>query len=215
MKAENQDLPSETMDLQLGTSNTATHGTIKFNPKLGGEKVLACDVEVGYLHRGFDKSCEQATWTQVIPYTDRLNYASPLINNVGYALAVEKLIGVETPPRCQYIRVIVSELSRIFDHLTCCGMSASEMGAITVGFYMIEARELIMRIMENLTGARLTVTYVRIGGLKHDLVHDFAEQVAQAFKTIRKLLTDCDHLLSRNRIFIDRMSNVGVISHET
>ena len=100
------------------------------------------------------KSCEQVTWTRVIPYTDRLNYASSLINNVGYALAVEKLIGVETPPRCQYIRVIISELARIFDHLTCCGMAASELGAITVGFYMIEARELVMRIIESLTGAR-------------------------------------------------------------
>src|SRR4030095_11908884 len=116
--------------------------------------------------------------------------------------AVQTLIGVETPPHCQHIRVIVSELSRIFDHLTCCGMSCSELGAITVGFYMIEARELIMRIMENLPGARLTVTYVRIGGLKHDLPHDFAQQVNQTFKTIRQLLTDCDHLLSRNRIFI-------------
>ena len=104
--------------------------------------------KLGFLHRGFDKSCEQATWTQVIPYTDRLNYASSLINNVGYALAVEKLIGAETPPRCQYIRVIISELARLFDHLTCCGMAASELGAITVGFYMIEARELLTRIIE-------------------------------------------------------------------
>ena len=151
----------------------------------------------------------------MIPYTDRLNYASSLINNVGYALAVEKLIGVETPPRCQYIRVIISELARIFDHLTCCGMAASELGAITVGFYMIEARELVMRIIESLTGARLTVTYVRIGGVKHDLLDEFAERVNQTFKTIRKLLDDCDRLLSRNRIFIDRMSNVGTISQET
>lgn len=215
MKAESKELPVDTMELQMGPSHPATHGTIKFNLKLEGEKVLNCDVEVGYLHRGFDKSCEQATWTQVIPYTDRLNYASSLINNVGYALAVEKLIGAETPPRCQYIRVIISELARIFDHLTCCGMAASELGAITVGFYMIEARELIMRIIENLTGARLTVTYVRIGGLKHDLPQDFAERVMQSFKTIRKLLGDCDRLLSRNRIFLDRMSNVGVISQET
>ena len=185
----------------MGPSHPATHGTIKFNLKLEGEKVLDCDVEVGFLHRGFDKSCEQATWTQVIPYTDRLNYASSLINNVGYALAVEKLIGAETPPRCQYIRVIISELARIFDHLTCCGMAASELGAITVGFYMIEARELVMRIIESLTGARLTVTYVRIGGVKHDLLQGFAERVSQTFKTIRKLLNDCDRLLSRNRIF--------------
>jgi len=214
MTTENQELPFETMELQMGQSHPATNGTIKFNLRLEGEKVLDCDVEVGFLHRGFDKSCEQATWTQVIPYTDRLNYASPLINNVGYALAVEKLIGVETPPRCQFIRVIISELSRLFDHLTCCGMAASELGAITAGFYMIEARELITRIIEGLTGARLTVTYVRIGGVKHDLPHDFDENVRQAFKTVRALLDDCDRLLSRNRIFIDRMSNVGTISQE-
>jgi NADH-quinone oxidoreductase subunit D len=214
MKAETNELPSEVMELQMGPSHPATHGTIKFNLKLEGEKVLDCDVEVGYLHRGFDKSSEQATWTQVIPYTDRLNYASPLINNVGYALAVEKLIGAEVPPRCQYIRVIVSELSRIHDHLTCCGMSASELGAITAGFYMIEAREMITRITEYLTGARLTVTYVRIGGVKHDLPRDFAERVRQSFETIRKILGDCDRMLSRNRIFIDRMANIGVISRE-
>ena len=213
-KSDSQNLPAEIMELQMGPSHPATHGTIKFNLKLEGEKVLDCDVEVGYLHRGFAKSCEQVTWTQVIPYTDRLNYASPLINNVGYALAVEKLIGVETPPRCQYIRVIVSELSRIFDHLTCCGMASSELGAITVGFYMIEAREMIIRIIEALTGARLTVTYVRIGGVKHDLPQDFAERIDRTFKIIRKLLDDCDGLLSRNRIFIDRMSNIGVISQE-
>src|SRR4029450_1522733 len=215
MKAETKELPSEIMELQMGPSHPATHGTIKFNLKLDGEKVLECDVEVGFLHRGFDKSCEQATWTQVIPYTDRLNYASSLINNVGYALAVEKLIGAETPPRCQYIRVIISELARIFDHLTCCGMCCSELGAITVGFYMIEAREMIARIVEALTGARLTVTYVRIGGVKHDLTPDFAEQINRTFKTAPKLLNDCDRLLSRNRIFIDRMSNIGTISQET
>jgi len=215
MNPERVDLPIETMDLQMGPSHPATHGTIKFNLKLEGEKVLECDVEVGYLHRGFAKSCEQATWTQVIPYTDRLNYASPVINNVGYALAVEKLIGVETTPRCQFIRVIMSELARIFDHLTCCGMTASELGAITAGFYMLEARELIMRIVETVTGARLTVTYVRIGGVKHDLPFGFAEQVERAFRIVRKLLSDCDRLLSRNRIFLDRMAGIGAISRET
>lgn len=203
------------MELQMGPSHPATHGTIKFDLKLEGEKVLDCAVEVGYLHRGFDKMCEQATWTQVIPYTDRLNYVSPLINNVGYALAVEKLLGVETPPRCQFIRVIMSELSRITDHLTCCGMAASELGAITVGFYLIEAREILMRIVEEVTGARLTISYTRVGGVKHDLPQGFAEQVATAFEKTRKILADCDRLLSRNRIFIDRMSGVGVISRES
>ncbi|MGH7771863.1 MAG: NADH-quinone oxidoreductase subunit D [Candidatus Binatia bacterium] len=215
MKAEPQELLLETMELQMGPSHPATHGTIKFNLKLEGEKVLDCDVEVGYLHRGFAKSCEQATWTQVIPYTDRLNYISPLINNVGYALTVEKLLGVEVPPRCQFIRVIMSELSRITDHLTCLGMSASELGAITVGFYMIEAREFLMRIIEAVSGARLTISYTRIGGVKHDLPLDFSERVHQSFLKVRRILADCDRLLSRNRIFIDRMSGVGVISQET
>ncbi len=203
------------MELQMGPSHPATHGTIKFDLKLQGEKVLDCDVTVGYLHRGFAKMCEQATWTQVIPYTDRLNYVSPLINNVGYALAVEKLLGVETPPRCQFIRVIMSEISRLTDHLTCLGMAASELGAITVGFYLIEARELLMRIIEEVTGARLTISYTRIGGVKHDLPQGFAGQIPKAFEKIRKLLADCDRLLSRNRIFIDRMSGIGVISQES
>lgn len=214
MKPEPVDLPIETMDLQMGPSHPATHGTIKFNLKLEGEKVLDCDVEVGFLHRGFAKSCEQATWTQVIPYTDRLNYASPLINNVAYALAVEKLIGLETTARCQFIRVIASELARIYDHLTCCGMAASEMGAITAGFYMIEARELLTRLIETITGARLTVTYVRIGGVKHDLPYGFADEVGRVFRIVRKLLSDCDRLLSRNRIFLDRMSGIGAISQQ-
>lgn len=215
MKADLKELPVETMDLQMGPSHPATHGTIKFNLKLDGEKVLDCDVEVGYLHRGFAKMCEQATWTQVIPYTDRLNYVSPLINNVGYALAVEKLLGVEAPPRCQFIRLIMSELSRMTDHLTCCGMAASELGAITVGFYLIEAREILMRIIEAVTGARLTISYTRIGGVKHDLPEGFGEQVAKAFEKIKRLIADCDRLLSRNRIFIDRMSGTGTISRET
>ncbi|MBI2988469.1 MAG: NADH-quinone oxidoreductase subunit D [Deltaproteobacteria bacterium] len=214
MKADPKELLSESMELQMGPSHPATHGTIKFDLKLEGEKILDCDVVVGYLHRGFAKMCEQATWTQVIPYTDRLNYVSPLINNVGYALAVEKLLGVETPPRCQFIRVIMSELSRITDHLTCCGMAASELGAITVGFYLIEAREFLMRIIETVTGARLTISYTRIGGVKHDLPQDFGEQVAKAFEKTRKLLADCDRLLARNRIFIDRVSGTGVISQE-
>lgn len=215
MSPPRTDLPIETMDLQMGPSHPATHGTIKFNLKLEGENVLDCDVEVGYLHRGFAKSCEQVTWTQVVPYTDRLNYASPLINNVGYAMAVEKLIGLEITPRCQFIRVIMSELSRIFDHLTCCGMAASELGAVTVGFYMLEAREILMRIIEAVTGARLTVTYVRIGGVKQDLPYGFAEDVERALRIVRRLLSDCDRLLSRNRIFLDRMSGIGTISPET
>src|SRR5262249_19457012 len=181
MEADSQELPLEIMELQMGPSHPATHGTIKFNLKLEGEKVLACDVEVGCLHRGYDQRCEQVTWTQVIPYTGLPNHGSSMINNVRYAVAVEKLIGVETPPRSQYIRVIISELARMFDHLTCCGMAASELGAITAGFYMIEARELLARIIGSLTRARLTVTHFPICGLERDLLPGFASQVTPQF----------------------------------
>ena len=172
---EVRDPAEEIMEIQMGPSHPATHGTIKFNLKLDGEEIVECDVEVGYLHRGFEKMIEQGTWTQAIPYTDRLNYASPLINNVGFILAVEKLCGIEVPPRCRYIRVILSEVSRITDHLTCLGMGATEVGAMTVGFLMNEARELLWDIVEAVTGARVTVSYTRIGGVMRDLPPGFED----------------------------------------
>jgi NADH-quinone oxidoreductase subunit D len=208
------DPTSEVMTLQMGPSHPATHGTIKFNLRLDGEKILACEVEIGYLHRGFEKMCEQRTWNHVVPYTDRLNYASPLINNVAFALAAEKLLELEVPERCQYIRMIMSEISRITDHLTCLGMAATEAGAISVGFYMLEARETLYDLVTAVTGARLTVSYTRVGGITYDLPQGFAGMVKDAFQSIRQILADCDKLLSRNRIFVDRMSGVGVLSQE-
>ncbi len=208
------DPTSEIMELQMGPSHPATHGTIKFNLTLDGEKILNCDVEIGYLHRGFEKMCEQRTWNHCIPYTDRLNYSSPLINNVAFALTAERLLDVEVPERCQYIRVIMSEISRITDHLTCLGMAAAEAGAISVGFYLMESRETLYDLVTAVTGARLTVSYARVGGVTHDLPQDFAERVRTAFTDIRRLLGDCDKLLSKNRIFIDRMSGVGIMSPE-
>ncbi len=208
------DPTDEIMDIQMGPSHPATHGTIKFNLKLDGEEVVACDTEVGYLHRGFEKMIEQGTWTQAIPYTDRLNYVSPLINNVGFAIAVERLCGIEVPPRCQFIRVIMSEVSRITDHLTCLGMGASEIGALTVGFLTNEARELLWDIVEAVTGARVTVSYTRIGGVTHDLPPDFAARIADATKHLHALLDDCDKLITRNRIFLDRLEGIGVLSRE-
>ena len=211
---QGRDPASDVMSLQMGPSHPATHGTIKFNLRLEGERIVHCDVEVGFLHRAFEKMCEKGTWAQVIPYADRLNYASPLINNVAYAGAVEKLLGVEVPERCKYIRTIVSEISRITDHLTCLGMAASEIGAISVGFCTMEAREVLYDLIEAVTGARVTVSYARIGGVTHDLPRWFPARVREAFKSIRAVLGDCDRLLSKNRIFIDRMSGVGVISKE-
>ncbi len=211
-KLEAADPAEEIMQLQMGPSHPASHGTVKFNLKLDGEHIADCDVEVGYLHRAFEKMCEQGTWTQCFPYTDRLNYASPVINNVGFALAVEKLCDVEVTERCKYLRVIMSEVSRITDHLTCLGMAAAEAGAQTVAFYTLEARELLYDLVEAVTGARLTVTWCRVGGLAHDLPDDFNDRLANALKNLDSVLSDCDQLLSRNRVFIDRMSGVGMLS---
>ncbi len=209
---EGQRGDDDILEIQMGPSHPASHGTVKFNLKLDGETIVEIDVEVGYLHRGFEKMCEQGTWNHVFPYADRLNYASPLLNNVGFALAVEKLAGIEAPARCQYIRVIVGELSRITDHLTCLGMAASELGAISAAFYMLEAREFLYDLVEAITGARLTVTYCRLGGVTNDLPADVGDRVAACFRSVRGVLADCQRLLSRNRIFIDRMHGVGVIS---
>jgi NADH-quinone oxidoreductase subunit D len=203
------DPSDEIMELQMGPSHPASHGTIKFNLKLDGERIVDCDVEVGFLHRGFEKMCEQGTWTQCFPYTDRLNYASPCINNVGFALAVERLLGIDTTERCKYVRLIMSEVSRIVDHLTCLGMAASEVGATTVAFYMLEAREFLYDLIEAVTGARVTVTWCRVGGLTHDLPADFADRMKASFVRLDQVLGDCDKLLSRNRVFIDRMAGVG------
>src|SRR6202045_3945842 len=198
------DPSEEIMELQMGPSHPASHGTIKFNLKLDGERIADCDVEVGYLHRAFEKMCEQGTWTQCFPYTDRLNYASPCINNVAFALAVEKLLGLELPERAKYLRVIMSEVSRITDHLTCMGMAASELGAVTVGFLAIEGREMLYDLVEAVTGARLTVTWCRVGGVAQDFPADFNDRLDNALKHIDGILSDADKLLTRNRVFIDR-----------
>jgi NADH-quinone oxidoreductase subunit D len=208
------DPTSEIMEIQMGPSHPASHGTIKFNLRLDGETIADIDVEIGYLHRGFEKMCEQGTWNHVFPYADRLNYASPLLNNVGFALAVEKLAGVTAPERCQYIRVIAGEISRITDHLTCLGMAASELGAISAGFLMIEAREFLYDLVEALTGARLTVTYCRLGGVMRDLPAGFAERTRGALRQVERVVADCERLLARNRIFVDRMAGIGAISRE-
>jgi NADH-quinone oxidoreductase subunit D len=214
LETGSSDRSHEIMELQMGPSHPASHGTIKFNLKLDGETIVDCDVEIGYLHRGFEKMCEQGTWTQVFPYADRLNYASPLINNVGFALAAEKLAGIQAPERAQWIRMLTSEISRITDHLTCLGMAGVEVGAFTVGLYTNEAREYLYDLVETITGARLTVSYCRIGGVTNDLPARLGEVLADRFSKIRAVLADCDKLLTRNRIFVDRMSGVGVLSQE-
>ena len=202
------------MILNVGPAHPAMHGIIRIVTKLDGEQIVDTDVEIGYLHRGFEKMAETVDYNGVIPYTDRLNYVSPLINNMGYCMAVEKLLGISVPERCHYIRVIVSEISRITDHLTCVGASAMELGAFSVFLYMIKAREYLWELVEMVTGARLTVSYCRVGGVKADLPEDFDERCRKALQETRKVLVESDALLTRNRIFVDRMSGTGKISSE-
>lgn len=208
------DLHTETMILNMGPAHPATHGTVRIVVELSGEQIVDADVEVGYLHRGFEKTTETVDYNQVMPYADRLNYVSPIINNVGWCLTIEKLLGIEVPKRCQYVRVLMSEISRVTDHLTCLGASAMELGAFTVMLYMIQAREALWDLIEEVTGARLTISYGRIGGLKDDLPDGFAERCKRAFEVVREQLDNSDRLLTRNRIFMDRMCDVGVITAE-
>ncbi len=205
---------TRSMLLNVGPSHPAMHGVIRLIMELEGEKIKGVDVEIGYLHRAFEKMCETVMYTQCFPYTDRLNYVSPLINNVGFAMAVEKLLDLKVPERAQYIRVIMSEISRVTDHLTCIGASAMELGAMSVFLYMIKAREFLYELVEEITGARLTISYVRIGGVKADLTPGFTDKCFQKIAEVRKVLIEADELLTRNRIFFDRMKGIGTISKE-
>src|SRR5262249_36915208 len=207
-------LETRDMLINVGPAHPAMHGVIRIIAKLDGERMQDAEVEIGYLHRGFEKMSETVDYNGVMPYTDRLNYVSPLINNMGYSMTVEKLLGIAVPDRCHYIRVILSEISRISDHLTCVGASAMELGAFTVFLYMIKAREYLWELVEKVTGARMTVSYCRVGGVKADIPDDFAEPCRKAFAETRKVLAESDGLLTRNRIFVDRMSGTGVISAE-
>ncbi|MBF0511201.1 MAG: NADH-quinone oxidoreductase subunit D [Candidatus Omnitrophica bacterium] len=205
---------TRSMLLNVGPSHPAMHGVVRLVMELDGEKIKNVDVEIGYLHRAFEKMCETVMYAQCFPYTDRLNYVSPLINNVGFALSVEKLLGISIPERAQYIRVLMSEISRVTDHLTCIGATAMEMGAMSVFLYMIKAREFLYELIEEVTGARLTISYVRIGGLKADLPSGFTDKAFKKIAQVRKVLIECDSLLTRNRIFFDRMKGIGRISKE-
>lgn len=205
---------SSKMLIEMGPSHPAMHGTVKMRVVVDGESVERVDVDVGYLHRGFEKSCEAATWTMIFPYTDRLNYVSPLINNNAYAAAVEKLFDLEIPERAKYCRTIAAEMSRMSDHLTCIGAATMELGAFTGMLYLLESRDMMWDAVEELCGARLTVSYARIGGVIADLPPGFAGELRKRLDKMGTLLDDVDALLTRNRIFIDRTKGIGVMSPE-
>jgi NADH-quinone oxidoreductase subunit D len=210
--AENRETRS--MLLNIGPSHPAMHGVIRLITELEGETVKNVEAEIGYLHRAFEKSCENSSWTQAIPYTDRLNYVSPLLNNFGYCGAVEKLLGITITERCQYIRVMMGEISRITDHLTCIAACAMELGAMTAFLYLMKAREYLYEIIEEVTGARLTISYGRIGGVKGDLPAGIEERTEKALVKTEKEIREVDKLLTRNRIFVDRTRDVGILTKE-
>ncbi|HTQ80703.1 MAG TPA: NADH dehydrogenase (quinone) subunit D [Thermoanaerobaculia bacterium] len=211
---EGEDDLFERMTVNIGPSHPAMHGTFRLMAVLDGETIIASDVETGYLHRCFEKMAETHNWQQVIPYTDRLNYCSAFINNVGYCRAVETLLGVEVPPRAVWARTILSEFSRIMDHCVCNGTTLVDAGALTNFWYLFQVREEIYGLLEACCGARLTVSYGRIGGLSQDLPVDFVERCRKLLEIIPPLVKDVEILIDKNRIWIDRAVGIAAISGE-
>lgn len=205
-------LTTDRMILNMGPQHPATHGTLRLVLELEGEKVVKAEPHIGYLHSGFEKLGEYKTYNQWITLSDRMNYLSPLCNNIGFAQAVEKLIGLEIPERAKYIRVILAELSRIADHLVWVGTHALDIGAMTAFLYGFEAREWLYDLFEHTTGARLTTSYTRVGGFLKDVPEDFEELVKQFIKKFPKVLKQLHGLLTRNRIWMDRIRGIGYLS---
>lgn len=201
-----------TVTVSMGPQHPATHGVLQVLLELDGEIVVKATPVVGYLHRGYEKIAEAKTFHQFIPYTDRLDYLAPLSNNVAYALAVEKLLGIEAPPRAQWIRVLCCELARISSHLLGIGTWALDIGAMSVFFYTFREREELYNLFEALAGGRLTTSFSRVGGVAADLPDGYPEQVMAFVRMMGPKITDYERLLSKNRIWVRRTRDVGVIS---
>src|SRR5574344_228195 len=199
------------MLLNVGPSHPASHGTIRNFVAMEGETITACVTEIGYLHRGFEKACEHHTYSQVIPYTDRLNYCSAILNNIGWAKAIEDMMGIEITPRAKMIRVVIGELSRIIDHFVCNAANMVDLGGLTSLWYLFGARDQAYDLLSKLTGARLTNTYTRIGGLEFDLYDGFDKDLEEVLKTSEKAIEDVLSLIAHNKLFHDRTQDGGVI----
>lgn len=210
--AKSCELETDLMFLNLGPSHPATHGTIRNLIAVDGEYIKACVSEIGYLHRGFEKSAENHTYNQIIPYTDRLNYCSSLMNNIGFAKAIEDMMSLTLPPRAIYIRMILAELSRIIDHLVCNGANFVDMGGLTNFWYLFNPREDVYDLLSKLTGARLTNSFMRIGGISKDLYEGFENDIEDVLKSIENGLNDTLSLVDNNKIFHDRTQNISIIS---
>jgi len=205
---------SETITINMGPSHPATHGVLRLVLELDGEVVKSCKPDLGYLHRGFEKIAENKTWQQFLTWTDRMDYLAPISNNTGYALAVEKLLGIEVPERCKDLRVILCEMARISAHLLWLGTHALDLGAATVFFYTFQEREYLYDLFEKLTGARLTTSTVRIGGMARDASPEWLAEAAEWNRKVVELYDKCEKLLTRNRIWVERTKDVGILSAE-
>jgi len=211
---ERLDLNTELVTLNMGPQHPATHGVLRVILTLDGEVVVNARPDVGYLHRGIEKIAENKTLHQVIPYTDRMDYLSPASNNIGLCLAIEKLIGFTITEKCRVMRVVACEMARMASHFLWLATTALDIGAGTVYFYCMTEREKILDLFERMTGARFTVSYGRIGGLSREWEPSLPEDIAAWARQAHKTLDECDRLLTRNRIWIERNQDVGTISAE-
>ncbi len=208
------ELYTERMTLNMGPSHPATHGVLRLVLELEGDYVTKCEPVIGYLHRGDEKIAENMTYNQFVPYTDRLDYLAPLANNVAYAIAVERLAGLVLPERCQAIRVLCCELARISSHLLGIGVYGMDTGALTVFMYTFTEREKLYTLFEELTGARFTTSYTRIGGVARDMPEGWMGRVEAFLDQVMPVIDEIESLLTRNKIFLDRTNDVAVISKE-
>lgn len=209
-----EDALENEMVLNMGPQHPATHGVLRLLLRLDGETVMSCVPELGYLHRGYEKLAENMSYYEFIPHTDRLDYLAPMANNVAWALAVEKLAGIEAPPRAQYIRMIITELARIASHLVAIGALAMDVGAMTVFLWTFREREKILDVWDILCGARFTNSYTRIGGVANDAQPEAIAKVKWFIDQYEENLDECERLLNTNRIFIERLDGVGIINGE-
>ena len=214
-KIISNDVKTEELVLNMGPQHPSTHGVLRLVVELEGELIIDVKPYIGYLHRCFEKHCEAMTYPQVVPYTDRMDYLASMSNNLGYAIAVERLMGIEVPERVEYIRVIMAELQRIASHLVALGTYGVDIGAFTPFLYCFIAREKILNLFEMTCGARLLYNYIWVGGLSHDIHPDFVRLTKEFIEYFKPKIVELNELLSFNKIFIERTANVGVLPLET
>ncbi len=203
-----------TVHMNVGPSHPAMHGTLRIKLEVRGERIVNAEQEIGYLHTGFEKLGEYRSYNQFITLTDRLNYFSPLSNNIGFALAAEELLGIKTPRRCQVIRTLLAELSRLADHSLSLGAMTMDLGAFSSILWTFVEREKLYDVFEAVTGTRLTTSYTRVGGLAFDLPADFEKRVLMILDTMNSTLDKLRNSFYKNRIFLDRVEGVGTITKD-